>query len=114
MHQILEQFNTGLPFPDVFPKDFSEFSKNRDYFTFRNLDHFRHVVSKITQREDDYCDITYADALQKLLRGQGDFPKSEQDSIRNLVRSNLHKRGLITEDTYEEYRYCVDGLEVGL
>jgi len=114
MHDILEQFNTNLPFPSVFPESFNNFSEGRDYFTFRNLGHFCHVVSKMTQRQDNYCDMTYADALAKLLAGQGDFPKTEQDSIRNLVRSNLHKRGLITEDVYEAYRYTVDGVDVGI
>jgi len=114
MHTILEQFNTGLPFPSVFPASFEEFTKKRDYFTFRNLSHFQHVVSKMTQIKDNYCDMTYAEALKKLLAGESDFPKSEQGSIRNLVRSNLHKRGLITEDIYEAYRYTVDGVDVGI
>lgn len=113
MHQILEQFNTGLPFPSVFPPQFDEFTKKRDYFTFRNLPHFAHVVSKLTQKEDNYCDMTYAEALRKLVSGEGDFPESEQESIRNLVRSKLHKRGLISEDVYEAYRYTVDGVDVG-
>lgn len=111
---ILEQFDTGLPLPDIFPKSFHTSTGARDYFSFRNLDHFRHVVSKLTQRQDDYCNMTYAEALSKLLRGESDFPKSEQESIRNLVRSNLHKRGLITEETYEAYRYAVDGTTVGI
>lgn len=114
METILEQFNTTLPFPDVFPQTFSETVKTRDYFSFRNLGHFCHVVSKITQKQDDHCNMTYAEALRKLLAGESDFPKTEQESIRNLVRSNLHKRGLISADTYEAYRYAVDGVEVGI
>jgi hypothetical protein len=114
MHSILEQFNTGLPFPSVFPASFEAWQPKRDYFTFRNLDHFRHVVSKLTQKNDDYCDVSYAEALRMMLAGESDFPKAEQESIRNLVRSNLHKRGLITEDVYEAYRYTVDGVDVGI
>ena len=111
---ILEQFNTELPFPDVFPPDFHTVLSNRDYFSFRNLPHFCHVVSKLTQRQDDHCDMKYAEALRKLLAGESDFPKEEQESIRNLVRENLHKRGLITEEVYEAYRYTVDGTNVGV
>lgn len=114
MHKILEQFNTGLPFPDVFPPDFHTTLATRDYFSFRNLPHFCHVASKLTQKEDNNCGMTYAKALEKMVNGQGDFPKQEQEDIRNLVRSNLHKRGLITEDVYEAYRYAVDGVEVGI
>lgn len=111
MHEIMTQFNTGLPFPDVFPKTFHELP-SRDYVSFRNLDHFRHTVSKITQKRDDYCNMTYAEALRKLLAGESDFPKKDQEKVRDLVRSNLHKRGLITEEVYEAYRYTVDGTTV--
>lgn len=86
---------------------------NMDYAAFRNLDHFKHHVSKLTQKNDDNCGVTYADALDKLLHGEAGFPSEEQASIRNLVRSNLKKRGLITGEVYENYRYSVDGTAVG-
>jgi hypothetical protein len=57
--------------------------------------------------------MSYATALKMLMNGTSDFPEEEQASIRNLVRSNLHKRGLITEEVYENYRYTVDGTAVG-
>ncbi len=113
MHKVIEKFDTGLPFPDVFPPSFGKiFSGGRDYFSFRNLDHFRHVVSKLTQKEDDNCGISYEKALAKLLAGETDMSTEEQMSIRNLVRSNLHRRGLISEEVYEAYRYSVDGTVV--
>jgi hypothetical protein len=114
MEKILEQFNTGLPFPEVFPPAFDKALNGRAYFAFRNLPHFCHVVSKMTQKQDSKCGISYEKALGKLLRGESDFPKAEQESIRNLVRQNLHKRGLITEEVYEAYRYTVDGTQVGV
>jgi len=112
MHHILEQFNTGLPFPEVFPPNFKTEFPTCDHFSFRNLDHFRHVVSKLTQKEDDYCGISYADALRKLLSGESDFGAKEKATIREEVRANLHRRGLITEEVYEAYRYTVDGTTV--
>ena len=81
---ILEQFNTELPFPDVFPPNFKNLWSNQDYFAFRNLPHFCHVVSKLTQKEDDKCNMGYAEALRKLLTGESDFEPAEQESIRNL------------------------------
>lgn len=111
---ILKQFNTQLPFPDIFPSEFNTAMPTRDYFSFRNLPHFCHVVSKLTQKNDDYCNMIYSEALRKLLAGESDFPQNEQESIRNLVRENLHKRGLITEEVYEAYRYTVDGTQVGV
>ena len=112
MHQILEQFNTGLPFPSVFPENFVKEFPHCDHFSFRNLDHFRHVVSKLTQKQDDNCNMSYQEALRKLIAGEGDFPEAEQMDIRDRVRKNLHRRGLITSEIYEAYRYTVDGKTV--
>jgi hypothetical protein len=112
-----EKFNLKLPFPDLFPSSwkeiFDEFS-SYDFMAFRNLEHFKYEVSMISQREDDKCDISYKDALKKLMRGESDFEENEQESIRNLVRSNLHKRGLITEEVYESFKYTTDGTQVGV
>lgn len=110
----VKDFNLTTPFPDVFPKSWKEVTHESDFMSFRNLDHFRHLVSKIKQKKDDMCDMPYKDALHKLMKGVSDFPEEEQASIRNLVRSNLHKRGLITEEVYENYKYSVDGTAVGV
>jgi len=111
---IKESFNLGLPLHGIFPKNWKEVVKQFDYVSFRNVDHFKSVVSQLTQKKDDMCNMSYATALQRLLVGKGDMEPSEQLSIRNLVRSNLHRRGLITEETYENYRYTVDGTQVGV
>jgi len=108
----ISEFNLDLPFPDIFLKEWSEEIGPRDYMMFRNLDHFRHEVASLTQKEDTNCGVSYADALKMLMSGKSDFPESEQVSIRNLVRSNLHKRGLITDEVYENFRYTNDGTKV--
>lgn len=110
----ISDFKAELPFPDLFPKEWDGLVGPRDFMCFRNLEHFKYEVEKLTQRKDDYCDITYADALKKLMLGESDFPEAEQVSIRNLVRSNLHKRGLITEEVYEAFQYSVNGTAVGV
>jgi len=114
MHKIFTDFNTCMPFPDVFPKEWNETIPTRDYMEFRNLSHFIYVVSKIKQEDVNNCNMSYDDALNKMMRGESDFPKAEQASIRNLVRQNLFKRGLITEEVYEEYKYAVEGTQVGV
>jgi hypothetical protein len=115
MHELIEKFDTNQPYPDIFPKGIVNCldGKKRDYFGFRNLAHFKHVCSKLTQKEDNKCGISYQNALQKLLAGQSDLDPKEKAKIRNLVRSNLHRRGLISEEVYEEYKYSVDGTVVG-
>jgi len=109
-----DAFKLNQPLPDIFPDSWGQELQNPDFMGFRNLDHFRHTIATITQKSDDNCDMSYKEALDKIMRGVSDFPPEKQESIRNLVRSNLHKRGLITEETYEAYRYSVDGTQVGV
>lgn len=98
----------------IFPAEWGSSFKSNDNVLFDNLDQFVYVVSKLKQRSDNNCSISYADALRKLIRKESDFPKSKQESIRNLVRNNLLKRGLITEEVYENFRYTTDGTAVGV
>jgi hypothetical protein len=108
------EFDLSSPFPEIFPKKWNEQIGPRKFMMFRNLEHFKHYVSKLTQKKDDYCGISYADALKEMVSGVSNFPDSEKAEIRNLVRSNLHKRGLITQEIYEAFQYSVDGTKVGV
>lgn len=113
-HEIFNDLNVHIPYPDVFPESFKTYFKSVDFMQFRNLDHFKFVVSKLKQREADKCGMDYYTALMKLMKSEGDFPKEEQVLIRDKVRQNLHKRGLITEEVYEEYKYATEGTQVGV
>jgi len=111
---IKERFDTDIALPEIFPQEWKKEFKSHDRLLFDNLGQFILTVSKLTQIEDDMCDMSYADALNKLIKSESDFPESEQESIRNLVRSNLLKRGLITEEVYENFQYSTDGTQVGI
>lgn len=108
----MNDFDFGLPFPDVFPKEWDGIVGPRDYVAFRNLEHFKHYVSKITQKADDNCGVTYKQSLEDLINGKSDIEAEKKDYVRNLVRSNLLKRGLITAEVYENFRYTTDGTKV--
>ena len=110
----IHDFKLNLPLPTIFPPGWKTSMNTTDYASFRNLDHFKYYVRKLTQKTDDNCGISYKAALANLLAGTAGFPATQQASIRNLVRENLHKRGLITEEIYENYRYTVDGTQVGI
>lgn len=114
MSLIREQFDLKIPLPSLLPKQWKTQFESNDNLLFNNLDHFIYTVSKLTQKQDDYCGMSYANALDMLIKNKSDFPKTKQASIRNLVRENLFKRGLITEEVYEEYRYSTDGTQVGV
>jgi hypothetical protein len=65
MKKALESFNLKTPVSNLLPKlPWDEV----DNLEFRNLTHFINTVSKITQKQDDNCGLTYKEALNKLIR----------------------------------------------
>ena len=114
MSIIKSKFKTDVPLPSIFPDAWKHQFSSDDNVLFDNLDQFVYTVSKIKQRNDDTCGVSYADALKSLIRKESDIDEGEQESVRNLVRANLLKRGLITEEIYENFRYTPDGTQVGI
>lgn len=102
------------PIRDIHPKEWSTKLRldHLDNAEFRNLQHFKNYCSTITQIKDMYCDVSYAEALDDMLKGKSLLAEDEYESIRNLVRTNLLKRGLISENVYESYKYDIDGVAV--
>ncbi len=114
MSLIKDNMVTTRPLSTLLPADWREDFSQCDSLTFDNLNHFVHTVSKLKQEQGNNCGISYETAVDMLLKRQTDFPEEEQVSIRNLVRENLLKRGLITQEVYEEFKYTVDGTNVGV
>lgn len=100
--------------PEMFPQELKDALKSPIIIEFRNLNHFKFDVSKVTQDSDDMCGVTYKEALLDLMANRSNTTKEQQESIRNLVRSNLRKRGLITDLVYEDFRYAEDGVNLGV
>lgn len=111
MNKVLQKFNLKRPLNSLMPWKKLILHDNLE---FRNLDHFIHTVSKLTQKEDDKCEITYKKALYNLKNKVSTISSTENESIRNLVRSNLQKRGLITAEVYEQFKYTDNGTCVGI
>jgi len=97
---------------DIYPIEWSYRGKELDYISFRNLTHFKNYVSKLAQREDNKCGVSYQQAVKDLVSNTSQLEPGEYESIRNLVRKNLLKRGLISEHVYESYKYDIDGIAV--
>jgi len=99
------------PLKDIFPREWCYiFDGKVDNVEFRNLEHFKTYVSKITQKDDDNCNVSYEQALDELISGKPQLGNTDVEYIRNLVRKNLLKRGLITNEIYERYKYNTEGL----
>lgn len=101
--------------PEIYPEEWNEvFNNPFDYIPYRNLIHFKHSVSSIRQDDDENCGVTYKEALNDLMKGNSQFDDKTYNTIRNLVRLNLKKRGLLTEETYEAFRWGTDGTVIGV
>lgn len=105
------KFTLNQPLSDVYP---STWKKQFDFTDCRiaeyaTLQHFKHHMKTITQREDNYCDISYADALDDLLKNKATMTEEDYEVIKNKVKNNLLKRGLISENVYESYKYDIEG-----
>lgn len=111
---LSEQNDLKKPLLDIFPANWKDRIHNYNNLEFRNLAHFKHSVSKLKQKKDTQCDITYDEALSDLLAGKSSVDFSSYETIKNLVRSNLFKRGLITEEVYENFKYSDSGTQVGV
>ena len=114
MNKVMQQFNISKPVGSLLPQIGTMIGKTLDNVEFRNLTHFVNTVSKLTQKKDGKCGITYAEALKDLQKRVPTITPKKQESIRNLVRSNLHKRGMITQEVYEEFKYATDGVQIGV
>ena len=88
---------------DIYPKDL-RFS---DDVNIQEFDNRQHYVASLRESGN------YGSAVTKFLEQVKNGPKVDQthvDTIRNTVRNNLIKRGIITGTVYEGFKYAVDGL----
>ena len=108
--------NLDKPMHSILPKEWSDSvdTDTLDYVPFRNLQHFKQYVAKLTQRENLKCGIRYKDAVRDLQQGNSTLTDETYSSIRNLVRSKLLKRKLITNELYEEYKLSTEGLVIDM
>lgn len=102
---------TDTPFPDYYPQEWCNQldMDNTSIYEYRNLQHFKQHVSTLTQIEDDKCGVTYATALKDLLTNKATMTEGDYQIIKNRIKQNLLKRGLISDTIYESYKYDVEG-----
>lgn len=96
---------------DIYPsswKDTLNMSKTT-VLQYRNLHHFKSHVKTLTQIENTNCGISYEDALKELLTDTPTMSEGDYQIIKNRVKENLLKRGLISDANYESYHYDVEG-----
>jgi len=109
--QNKKEFITDAPLMDIHPKEWHDEMNmnNTTVHEYRNLQHFKSHVATLTQKQDTKCGISYAAALKELLEGTATMSQGDYQIIKNRVKENLLKRGLISDTVYESYEYAVEG-----
>ena len=91
---------------DIHPKEWEIDHKRTYVMQYRNLDHFKFHCKEI---RSDEVGVNYSEALDDLLNNRSMINDEEYETIKNLVKNNLLKRGLISDTIYESYKYEVEG-----
>lgn len=96
---------------DIHPKQWLDTlpAARTSVYQYRNLLHFKSHVKTLTQRKDTKCGISYHKALKELLKDTPTMSEGSYQIIKNRVKENLFKRGLISESVYESYKYDIEG-----
>ena len=107
----MNKYILNKPLSDLYPKEWqSEMNMDNTLVAeYPNLQYFKHHVKTLTQKEDMKTGVSYSDALSDLLLEKGTMSDGDYQIIKNRVKNNLVKRGLISETIYESYKYDVEG-----
>ncbi len=99
------------PISDIYPKEWKDsLNLGNTYIAeYRNLQHFKHHIQNVSQKQDSNCGVNYAEALADILQNKSTMTKGDYEIIKNKVKENLLKRGLIADTVYESYKYAVEG-----
>ena len=111
---IKENIDLKRPLLDIFPESWKDKINATDNLEFRNLTHFKNTVSKLKQREDNHCGVSYRQAVEDLNKGRSLLSFDKAEIIKKQVKASLLKRGLITEEVYEDFKYADSGTQVGI
>lgn len=96
-------------FMDIHPKEF-KFSKKIDIFQFRNALHWKNYVISLEPKSHESSKKNGIELSKRKLKDMSySYNESKFMNIKNNVRNVLHKRGLISENVYESYKYDIEG-----
>lgn len=99
-------------YPKTWNKQLKDTGQDVDVLEFDNLQHFKHYLKQVTLKPGGSAnkqDVPFATALDDLVKGKSIMSASSYETIKNEVKSVLHRRGLISENVYEGYQYDTEG-----
>lgn len=102
---------------DIYPSSWLKQIKERsddeiDVVEFRNLQHFKTYIKEMKSNPNGSSHkqpVSYDTAISDLVKGVPVINTAEFPTIKDEVRRVLHKRGLLSEDVYEGFKYDIQG-----
>jgi len=109
MKNILDLVQHG-PVLDYQPKEWIPIvGKNTYVLNFRNLQHFKHTMSKLTLKSNSFEQVSYEECVSDLMQGKGLIEPKEYELIKSKVKENLIAKRLISKDIYQGFEYTTEG-----
>lgn len=99
-------------YPSSWTKQLEATGQEVDILEFDNLQHFKHYLKGVKLNSGGSAnnqDVPFARALDDLTQGKSVISSTSYETIKNEVKSVLHRRGLISENVYEGYQYDIAG-----
>lgn len=95
---------------DIYPKEWKDLNDDRhlDILEFRNIQHYKNYLKPLSLKSTSFG-MNYNTCLKDLLKNVPIYDIGNYEIVKNTVKQNLLKRGLISENVYESYKYSVDG-----
>jgi hypothetical protein len=81
---------------------------------FRNVQHFKHTMGLISQKNDNLLGVSYKDALDELKRENGLILGDKYKTVEQYVKENLIAKNLITKDAYKGVTYSHEGENIDM
>ena len=102
---------------DIYPKSWVKQIRDRssddiDVLEFRNLQHFKTYVKEMEANPNGASHgqpVKFDTAVDELVKGVPVIDVKGFPDVKDEVRRVLHKRGLLSEDVYEGYKYDIEG-----
>ena len=95
------------PLVHTYPKEWADEMNygNTEIVEYANLAYFRHHLMSLEEQETS----GFVEARNNLMTGKSAIEDGDYEIIKNRVKNNLLKRGLISENIYESYKYHTEG-----
>lgn len=107
----MNKFTLNKPLSPLYPSEWANDMDltNTHIAEYPNLAFFKHHMKTFSTVKSNMQKMPYPEALDLLVRSVPTMTSGDYEIIKNRVKNNLLKRGLISDTVYESYKYAVEG-----